>query len=170
MSAHIMEHLGFQYRKGIEMELGVSLPSPDEKLPPELEAQIAALSAEAAQKLTQKNQAEAQQQQNEQAAQDPIVQMQQKELALKEQEINDKKAIELAKLENAKEIAMINNEAKLLLAGEDAKTDLMLKGAEVISQTVVAPMLQQGMANLTQPQEQPQEQPQDPYAQQYPQQ
>jgi hypothetical protein len=170
MSAHIMEHLGFQYRKGIEMELGVSLPSPDEKLPPELEAQIAALSAEAAQKLTQKNQAEQQQQQNEQAAQDPLIQMQQKELELKERELTDKKEVEMAKLENAKEIAMINNEAKLLLAGEDAKTDLMLKGAEVISQTVVAPMLQQGMANLAQPQDPyAQEQPQDPYAQEQPQ-
>ena len=130
MQAHIMEHIGFQYRRGIEQQLGVALPAPGQKLPPELEVQIAKLSADGAQRLLQQNQNQAAQAQAQQAMQDPVLQMQQKELALKEQELRDKKEIEFAKLETQKEIAMVNNEAKLLLQGEEQKVDLLFKGMD----------------------------------------
>lgn len=166
MSAHIMEHLGFQYRRGIETQLGIAMPPPDEKLDPGVEAQLAKLVAEAAKQLLQANQAEQQQQQNTEAAQDPVMQLQQKELELKERELTDKKEIEFKKLENAKEIAMINNEAKLLLQGEDTKLDVLMKATDIVNQHIQSDYA----AQQAQPQEQPQEQPQDPYAQQYPQQ
>ena len=107
-----------------------SLPSPEQKLPPQVEAQLAKLTAEAAQRLVQANQATAAQQTAQQQAQDPIVQMQQKELQLKEQEIQDKKLIELEKIKAQKEIAMLNNEAKLLLQNEDQKVTALFKGFE----------------------------------------
>ena len=154
MQAHIMEHIGFQYRRGIEQQLGVSLPAPGQKLPPELEVQIAKLSADGAQRLLQQNQAQAQQQQNQQAAQDPVLQMQQKELALKEQELKDKKEIEFAKLEAQKEIAMVNNEAKLLLQGEDQKVDLLFKGMDAAAKQQDA-LKQQEMQMAQGPQGQP---------------
>jgi len=149
MQAHIMEHIGFQYRRGIEQQLGVTLPAPGQKLPPELEVQIAKLSADGAQRLLQQNQAQAQQQQNQQAMQDPVLQMQQKELALKEQELKDKKEIEFAKLETQKEIAMVNNEAKLLLQGEEQKVDLLFKGMDTATKQTEA--LKQQEMQMAQP-------------------
>ena len=128
MMAHVMEHVGFQYRQGVEKQLGAALPAPDQKLPPQIEASLAKLTAEAAQRLVQANQGEAAQQAAQQQAQDPVLQMQQKELALKEQEIKDKKEIELEKIRSQKEIAMLNNEAKLLLQNEDQKIEALFKG------------------------------------------
>ena len=92
MMAHINEHLGFEYRKQMEQTLGMQLPAQiDEsgeevQMSPEVEARLSPLLAQAAQQLLQKNMQEAQQQQQQQQQQDPIVQMQMKELQLKEQE------------------------------------------------------------------------------------
>lgn len=89
MMAHITEHVAFEYRKQIEEQLGVPLPKTkdDETIPPEIENQIASMMAMAASKLLQKNQTEAAQQQAQQTAQDPIVQMQQQELQIKQGEL-----------------------------------------------------------------------------------
>jgi hypothetical protein len=90
--AHINEHLGFQYRKEIERILGVTLPTEEQnkQMPPEVAAQVAQMSAQAAQRLLMMNQQQAAQEQAQQAAQDPIVQMQMQELQLKQQEIQRK--------------------------------------------------------------------------------
>jgi hypothetical protein len=154
LMAHIMEHVGFQYRRGIEQQLGVALPPPDEQMPPELEAQMAKLTADAAQRLVQANQNQAAQAQAQQQAQDPVLQMQQKELALKEQELKDKKEIEFAKLDTQKEIAMVSNEAKLLLQNEDQKVDLLFKGMDVATKQTEA-LKQQEMQAAMPPQGQP---------------
>ena len=94
--AHITEHIAFQYRKEIEQQLGVPLGIPDyedgETIPEEMEVEVSRMMALAASKLLQKDTAEAQQQQAQQAAQDPIVQMQMQELALKKEEVDLKKA------------------------------------------------------------------------------
>ena len=138
MQAHIMEHIGFQYRKDIEQQLGVALPPPGQKLPPELEVQISKLSADAAQQLLQQNKSQAQQQQNQQTAQDPVLQMQKEELEIKKQEVADKKVIEMAKIEAQKEIAMLNNEAKLLLQNEDQKIESLFKGMDIATKQTEA--------------------------------
>jgi hypothetical protein len=93
LAAHIQEHLAFEYRRQIEQMAGVPYPEPDAEMSEETELQISRLAAAAAQKLLQKDQAEAQQQQAQQMAQDPIVQMQQAELQIKakEAEIKEKK-------------------------------------------------------------------------------
>jgi hypothetical protein len=89
MMAHINEHLGFEYRKQIEQQLGMNLPpqhdesGEDVQLDPVVEARLAPLLAQAAQQLLQTNQAHVAQQQAQQQAQDPIIQMQQQELQLK---------------------------------------------------------------------------------------
>jgi hypothetical protein len=97
MMAHINEHLGFEYRKQIEMQLGMPLPpqkdesGEDIHMDPMVEAQLAPMLAQAAQRLTQKNQAEVAQQQAQQQQQDPLIQMQQQELQLKAGELERKK-------------------------------------------------------------------------------
>jgi len=90
MMAHIMEHFGFQYRKNIEEKLGVPYPAPNEEMPEEMEVEISRLAAAAAQKLLQANQAMIAQQKAQQAAQDPVVQMQQQELQIKAAEVQRK--------------------------------------------------------------------------------
>lgn len=93
-SAHLMEHMAFQYRKDLEKQLGALLPPPPDFLgeddevgflSPELELQVSQLAAEAADRLLQKDTAEAQQQQAQQQQQDPLVQMQQMDLQIKKQ-------------------------------------------------------------------------------------
>jgi len=84
--AHISEHLAFSYRKKIEDRLGAPLPLPNAELPPEMEVQLSRLVAQAATQLLQMNKAGAAQQQAQQQAQDPLIQMQQAELQIKGQE------------------------------------------------------------------------------------
>lgn len=97
MMAHINEHLGFEYRKQIEQQLGMALPPQTDEsgeevsMDPEVEARLSPLLAQAAQQLLQKNTQEAQQAQAQQQAQDPIIQMQMQELQLKAEE-NKRKA------------------------------------------------------------------------------
>jgi hypothetical protein len=88
--AHIMEHFGFQYRKNIEEKIGVPYPGPNEEIPEDMEVEISRLAAAGAQKLLQSNQAMMAQQQAQQAAQDPVVQMQQQELQIKMAEVQRK--------------------------------------------------------------------------------
>jgi len=97
MQAHINEHLGFAYRVEIEKQLGMSLPPKSDEMgddvgmDPEVEARLAPLLAQAAQRLLQSNQQQAAQQQAQQQAQDPLVQMQQQELQLKQADLERKK-------------------------------------------------------------------------------
>jgi hypothetical protein len=89
MQAHIAEHFGFKYRQMIEQQLGAPLPyikEDDEQIPEEYEVQISRLVAQASSQLLQQNQVAAAQQQAQEQAQDPIVQMQMQELQIKAQE------------------------------------------------------------------------------------
>lgn len=101
MMAHINEHIGFEYRNQISQQMGMPLPAQhmddmgeeeDENMSPEMEAKLAPLMAQAAQALLQQNQQQAKAQQAAQAAQDPLIQMQQQELQLKAQEQQRKAA------------------------------------------------------------------------------
>jgi hypothetical protein len=89
MMNHVNEHLGMEYRKQIELQLGFNLPAQTDEsgddihINPEVEARLAPMLAQAAQRLLQQNQAQTAQQQAQQAQQDPIVQMQQQELQIK---------------------------------------------------------------------------------------
>jgi chaperonin GroES len=97
MQAHMAEHFAFKYRQDIEQQLGAPLPyseeTPDkdrEVIPPEYEVQISRLVAQAGVQLLTMNQQQAAQAQAQEQAQDPIIQMQQQELALKGQEVQRK--------------------------------------------------------------------------------
>jgi len=93
--AHINEHLAFEYRRRMEQLMNVQLPNPEEEnengIPREMEVQISVLAAQASNALLGLNQNEVAAQQAQQAAQDPVIQMQAKELQLKEAEEMRKK-------------------------------------------------------------------------------
>lgn len=90
LQAHIAEHYGFKYRLMVEQQLGAPLPKPDEELPEEYEIQISRLVAQASQQVLLQNQQQAAQQKAMEQAQDPIIQMQMQELAIKGQEVQRK--------------------------------------------------------------------------------
>jgi hypothetical protein len=92
MHAHIAEHFGFKYRQMVEQQMGAPLPKPNEEIPEEYEVQISRLVAQASQQVLAANKAEAAQQQAQEQQQDPIIQMQQKELAIKEADVQRKQA------------------------------------------------------------------------------
>jgi hypothetical protein len=126
MQAHVMEHIAFAYRQKIEQALGADLPKPDEKMAPEVEVQLSRLVAQAAPMVLQQSQSEVAQQQAQaaaqQAAQDPVIQMQQQELALKKEKQDSDVAIA---------------QAKLQLEKERLESEMMLKGLQAASKTMV---------------------------------
>ena len=151
MMAHINEHLGFEYRKQIEMQLGMTLPpqhdesGEDVHMAPEVEEKLAPLLAQAAQRLLAQNQQQVAQQQAQQQAQDPLIQMQQQELQLKAEEVQIKKQkiamdaaakadqieIEKARIEAQERIAGL--QAGVKAASEKSRLDaeMEIKGIEV---------------------------------------
>jgi hypothetical protein len=148
MAAHIQEHVAFEYRRQLEEQLGVPYPAPDQDMSEELEVQISRLAAAGAQKLLARNQAEAAQQQAQQVAQDPIVQMQQAELALKQAELQrkstkdqldaaakaDQLEIEKQRIEAQKEIAGMQVGAKTAKDKADLTAKMELEGIRLGSQ------------------------------------
>ncbi len=90
--AHIAEHMAFAYRQQIEQQLGVPMTMPDQELDEQTEVQLSRLVAQAAQQLLQSNMGKAQQQQAQQMAQNPQMQMAQMELQLKAEELKRKEA------------------------------------------------------------------------------
>ena len=113
---HVQEHLGMQYRVEIEQQLGVSLPpmkdesGEDINMPPEMEAKLAPLLAQAAQQVLAQNQQQAAQQQAQQQQQDPLVQMQQQEVQIKQAEQQRKAQKDQADIQIKQEQLQIERE------------------------------------------------------------
>jgi hypothetical protein len=124
MAAHVTEHVAFQYRREMEKMLGVEMPNEDQPLPEDIEVEISRLAKEAAEKLLQKDQAEAQQEQIAQQQQDPVVQMQQAELQIKQQELQHKMQMDAAKLKLDAERIAAENQREGARLGVKLATDL----------------------------------------------
>ena len=146
MMGHINEHIAYEYRKQMEAEMGMDLPfHPDEQdddkkaMPREMEVRISQLAAKASQVLLQRDTNEIRAQQAQQAQQDPIVQMQQQELQIKQAELDlkskklaadaagkaDQLQIERDRIESQEKIAAMNATVKV---NEDAKNRLAKEG------------------------------------------
>ena len=81
--AHIMEHMAFAYRQQMERAMGVALPPPDQPLPPEIEAQLSPMLAEASQMVLQQNEQRAAAEEAKKTENDPLSVIQREELGLK---------------------------------------------------------------------------------------
>ena len=133
LQAHITEHVGMEYKRQMEMTMGINIPYNDldaddesTKLSPEQEMQIARMAVPAAQQLLNQNQTEIAAKNAQQASQDPVIQMQMKELQLKAQEVDikmkkmqidaaakaDQLELEKARISAQKEIAGMQVTAK----------------------------------------------------------
>lgn len=140
MMSHITEHVALQYRVEIQKQLGVELPDPEAPMPEDIELQVSRLVAQAATKLFQKDQAEAAQQQAAAQQADPLTQIQQRELAIKEKELQH--TIEMDKLRF--ELDKVTKEANALVQAdrveaerERAAANMSVKAAELDHKTKV---------------------------------
>jgi len=141
IEAHIAEHIAYQYRKEIEKQMGSDLPAEKTELSPELEVDISRLVSAASDKLLQKDIKEAQMLQQQQQAQDPLLQMQQKELQLKEMEIQAKaqKMQADAALEQARlELDRMKIESTEKIAGAKLGADAVKEKAKLDSEEFIA--------------------------------
>tara|TARA_B100000586_G_scaffold270186_1_gene252460 strand:+ start:2083 stop:4617 length:2535 start_codon:yes stop_codon:yes gene_type:complete len=133
LAAHVTEHVAFQYRKEIQKQLGVELPNPEDPLPEDVEYQLSRLVAEAAERVLKGNQAERAQQQAQEQAEDPIIQMRQKELEIREQEAQARIANQVARLvldsQKAKDRGDLERER---IASQERQTGAKI-GAELTS-------------------------------------
>ena len=136
LQAHIMEHVGFQYRRDIEKQLGVALPplpqddNEEYDLSPEMEVQVAQVSAIAAERLLQKDVAEMQAQQNAQQAQDPLVQMQMMDLQIKQMEAQTKQMkAQMEAQAKAEELRL--KEQQNIITASAKEDELRLREAEI---------------------------------------
>ena len=87
--AHVNEHVAFEYRRQVETELGLPMPTEEENenMDEATASQVAQFAAKASLRLLQRDQAEAATEQAQQQQQDPVIQMQQQELQIKQQEL-----------------------------------------------------------------------------------
>jgi hypothetical protein len=152
MMAHINEHIAYEYRKQMEMQMGIELPfHPDEtdqeerQMPEMLEVAISQKAALASQQLLQRNTQEQQAQQAQQAQQDPIVQMQQQELKIKQMEVDiknrkliadatakaDQLAIERERIMSQEKIAGMNAQIKVIADDKNRQSKAEEMGAKM---------------------------------------
>ena len=127
LMAHVSEHVAFQYRAEIEKMLGVPLPPPESHLPEDIEVDLSRTVAIASDKLLQKDTAEAQQQQAQQQAQDPVLQLQMREQQLKEAEFQHKQQMDQAELN----LKMQESQLKNSLENKRIDTQAQVAGAQI---------------------------------------
>jgi len=121
-SDYIMQHLALQFRDQVEREMGVELPPVGEPLPADVEKRISTLVAEAAQRVATTNAAQAEQQRIQEQAQDPLILAKQKELEIREKQVEGKLRIDESKLavDAAKAVANKELEEKRIEAQQEA--------------------------------------------------
>ena len=116
LAAHIADHVAMQYRAEVEKQMGVELPPPDQPLPEDVETKLSQMMAQASTQVQEQSAAQEAQQQAQQQAQDPLVQMQQQELAIKEAEVKRKSAKDLM---------------DAVLKNEEIETEKQIEGAKL---------------------------------------
>jgi hypothetical protein len=163
MSAHIAEHLGYEYKKQMEMRMGMEIPRTNEEddvgIPEEMEVRVSQMAAQAAQQMLQQNQQEAAAQAAQQQAQDPLIQMQQQELQIKQGELQlkqqklqidaatkvDQLDIERERIASQKEIAGMQVGAKV------AKDRAELASKEQVEGLKIGTEIARSRAQMNQP-------------------
>ena len=151
--AHIQQHLAFEYRKQMEDMMGVPLPTGEEEneeaIPRDIELQISRMAAQASDQLLNRNKTEVAAQQAQQAAQDPVIQMQAKELELKQQE--EQRKMQKDQADAAAKAAQLQIEKERIASQERiAQANLMSKQQKDKQELELKAM--QAVANVNKPQ------------------
>jgi hypothetical protein len=152
MQAHINEHIAYEYRKQMEEQMGMELPfHPDENdaderaIPADMEVRISQMAAKASAVLLQRDKTEMAAKAAQQAAQDPIVQMQMQELQIKKMEADikakkltadaagkaDQIQVELARIQSQERIAGLQTGSKAQKDKMDAAMKMKIEGMKI---------------------------------------
>ncbi len=121
MAAHITEHVAMAYRAGIQEQLGVPMPDPEQPMEPEVELEVSRLAAQAAGRLLNKNKDEIAAKAREEAENDPLTHIQRTELQIKEREIKLKE--DEAKHDAALDAEKLKLEAQKVLSNISLGSD-----------------------------------------------
>jgi len=135
-SAYVNEHLTMKYKKEVEREMGVELPPQGEPLPADVEKRISSLVAEAAERVLGTAQNKAAQERIQEQQKDPLIIAKEREMAVKEGDLQrkieeDKARLQLdaAKAANRDEIEKerIKNQTEIAGAriGQQTASDLL---------------------------------------------
>jgi len=127
LAAHVIEHLGFKYRREIEKELGVQLPPYGEKLPQDVEVRLSALVAEAGSRLLGRDVAEMQMKEQMAKMQDPVVQQQNRQLDIEEAKVQSKMQTDAARIAADLKKAALKAE----IEREKIESSELMKGIEI---------------------------------------
>lgn len=122
-SAYVNEHLTMKFRKQVEQEMGIELPPEGEPIPADVEKRISELVAEAAKRVTMTSQAQAEQQRIQEQMKDPLIQAKERELGIKEAEVQRKSQ---------------EGQAKILLDAAKASGNKELEEKRIKSQEEIA--------------------------------
>ena len=115
-SAYINDHLTMKFRDQVEKEMGIELPPIGEPIPADIEKRISELVAEAASRVTEIARIEAQQKQQLEQQRDPLVVLKEREVGVKEAEVQRK---------------ALGDQARFAIAKEKLDADTQHKGAEL---------------------------------------
>ena len=152
MQAHITEHVGMEYKRQMEEAMGIQIPYSEDNdenhMSREMEMEISRMAVPVAQQLLNQNKTAIAAQQAQQAAQDPVIQMQMQELQLKAHEISikekkmamdaaakaDQLEIEKQRIAAQKEIAGLQVGAKSAKDKADLESKERLEGLRIGAQ------------------------------------
>ena len=150
LDSHVREHLAFQYRRQIEQELGTELPPMGEELPEDIEKRLSTMVAEAAEQLLGKKQMQQEAEEAAALAEDPLIQQKERELDIKESDVQRKAEAdqlktqtqqELAQQRTAIEVERIKSQERIAGAGHEAQERLsqaQIEAQERLSQAELA--------------------------------
>ena len=133
LDAHVREHLAFQYRRQIEQELGTELPAMGDELPEDIEKRLSSMVAEAAEQLLGKKQMQQEAEEAAALAEDPLIQQKERELDIKESDVQRKAQADqlktqtqrqLAQQRTAVEVERIKSQERMAGAGHESREKL----------------------------------------------
>jgi len=138
MEAHIAQHLAFQYRSEIEQLIGRPLPPPDKELPPEVEAALSRMVAQAAVKLRDRHDGEAQASLNDEMWKNPDYLIKLGELNLKNRELQHKIEtdqtkiqVDIAKTADKEQLQLREMQGREAVEGAKVGANLVTFGAKL---------------------------------------
>ena len=142
---YVTEHLSLKYRKQIEEEMGIELPPMGEPLPADIEKRLSGLVAQASEILKSKAEVNAEQERIQQQMQDPILQQKDRELSIKEAQVQNKAQIDAAKLNLDAQKAQAKEQTERLRISAQSE----MAGA-AIGQKIASDLLDEGLAKSKQ--------------------
>lgn len=142
---YVTEHLSLKYRKQIEEEMGIELPPMGEPLTADIEKRLSGLVAQASELLKSKAEVNSEQQRMQEQMQDPILQQKDRELSIKEAQVQQKGQIDQAKLSLDAQKAQAKEETERLRISAQAE----MAGAS-IGQKIASDLLDEGLAKSKQ--------------------